>query len=307
MPKTTAAVVTALALLCLAAPAYGRATAPRMTARAALPTASGAKQIVNALWAERERTLTARAIRAVPGYAVASAKSHDVVYLANVLLGDTPQLVPHPIVDVIPQIPDGADQPVFFAQVLTTNGSIDRFVWYLVAVERVQGGSWKIGFVTFGGRDAKTPPLRPLTRSDASTPRVTADARARITRMARSYAKPYPTQRTPNGVVVHSHGAVRIASERVYGLALPSGDALSCFTWHTIATVTYPAGVLQQRSPVYAWGHMLALGDYRKITLDKAVAQCTAGRGDGRHKPFLLLQDALRTQAISGVRAQAAA
>ena len=217
-------------------------------------------------------------------------------------MGDTPKVVPHAVMQVVPQIPKGADRPVFFAQVLTTNGEIDSLTWYLVAVEHVQGGKWKLGFVSFAGRGTKVPPLHALTGSDSYTPNVTADARARIARQALSVVRTYRTQRT-RGVVVHLRGEVRVAAEHIYGLALANGDVLSCFTWHTIGKVTYPEGVLQQRSPAYAWGHLLELGDYRSLTIDKAVAQCTAGPGDGKHEPFLVLQDAERTQSISGVRA----
>jgi hypothetical protein len=304
------ALTVAVAVLFTAVPAYGRAngrdaplSASQSVATVALPTVAGAKDIVSTLWAARERALNSQAIRAIPAFAVASARDHDVVYLANVLVGDTPMIAPHALVQVIPEIPKASDQPVFFAQVLTVNGGTGKSVWYLVAIERAGDGTWKIAFVSFGGRDAKAPPLRELTRSDSSTPSITPDARARIVRQALSVAKPYPVQRTAKGVVVRSHGAVNVATERIYGLALPSGDVLSCFTWHTIGTVTYPAGVLRQQSPTYAWGHVLALGDYRSVTIDKAVAECTAGAGDGKHKPFLVLQDLARTASITGIRA----
>lgn len=302
MTKIRLLLVVALALLAPAVPAYGAGDA-RSQARPGLPEADEAREIVSLLWAERERALNTSDLRAVGAYAVASAKSHDDVYLRNVRSGDTPHLVPHPIVKIVPQIPRGSHRPVFFAQVLTTNGQVDTYVWYVVAVERLRSGKWKFGFVSFGNRDAASPPISRLTRSDAYTPRMTADAQARATRQARFFARGNPIERTDEGVVIRSRGAIDVAAEGVYALALSSGEVLSCFTWHTIGTVTYPAGVLEQRAPAWAFGHVLAPGDYRSVRIDNAVAQCTLGTGERKRQPALIMQDLQRTAAIRGVRA----
>jgi hypothetical protein len=255
------------------------------------------------LWAQREQALNATDPSRIDTFDAASARAHDLVYLANIRSGETPQLVPHPIVKVVPQIPKGSDRPVFFAQILTTNGEIDKFVWYIVAVERGRDDKWRIAFMSFGGRDKDALPLSPLTGSDSYTPRVTADVRARIARQAMSVVHAYPTERPKKGFVIRNRGAVDVAAEGIYGLALASGDVLSCFTWHTISTIRFIPGVLQQRAPKYVWGRRLAVGDYRSITVDEAVAQCTKGAGERTSKPALVLQDLPRKASTTGVRA----
>lgn len=307
MQRRLAVPAVVVALLVLAVPAAAhpaRAGASRLTAgTTSLPSPEAATGIVSVLWAQREQALNATDPRRIDTFDTASAKAHDLVYLANIRSGETPQLVPHPIVKVIPQIPKSADRPVFFAQILTTNGSIDKFVWYIVAVERGRDDRWRIGFMSFGGRDKAALPLSPLTRSDTYTPRVTADVRARIARQALSVVHAYPTQRPKKGFVIRNRGAVDVAREGIYGLALASGGVLSCFTWHTITTVRFTGGVLQQRAPKYVWGRTLAIGDYRSITADEAVAQCTRSAGEPTSTPAVVLQDLPRRASTTGVRA----
>jgi hypothetical protein len=311
MPHRFAAPAVALALLVIAAPASARPTgdgaspltSTRATEGISLPSPEQATSIASVLWAQREQALNATDASRIDTFDAASAKAHDLVYLANIRSGETPQLVPHPLVKVIPQIPRGSDRPVFFAQILTTNGSIGKFVWYVVAIERGRDDTWRIGFMSFGDRDKDVPPLSSLTRSDSYTPRVTAELRARITRQAMTVVHAYPVQRPRKGVVIRGRGAVDVAAERIYGLVLPSGEVLSCFTWHTIETIRYTPGVLEQRSPTFVWGRRLAVGDYRSITIDEAVAQCTRGTGKGTSKPTLVMQDLPRRASTTGVRA----
>ena len=83
-------------------------------------------------------------------------------------------------------------------------------------------------------------------------------------------------------------------------LPLPSGDVVTCYTWHTIGTITYPGHALVQTAPKYVWGRLLKPGTYTSITVDKAVAECVAGE-EGKREPYFRMQDAQRTVSITGV------
>ena len=112
----------------------------------------------------------------------------------------------------------------------------------------------------------------------------------------------YPVTRTDEGLVVRSRGAAKRAKEGIYGLVLASGDVLSCYTWHTIGTMTAPGRVLVQEAPKYLWGRQLEPGTYESITVDKAVAQCVVG-AQAEREPRVRLQYTPRTVSITGVRA----
>jgi hypothetical protein len=298
------AAATACIALSLGAPAYGhpnRPASPRSEAKVALPKPEVAKAIVQALWIRRESALVRRNQRAVGTFATASAKAHDDVYLRALKCCGETEVNPHAVTDVFLQIPKESTRPVFFAQVQTTNAVSNGLVWYIVAVERGRDGYWKFAFVTYAGKDDDTPPMSRVTHSDTYTPAVTADTEARIVRQAMLVAHNYPVTRTDEGLVVRSRGAVMRAKEGIYGLALPSGDVLTCYTWHTIGTITYPGHVLVQKAPKYVWGRLLKPGAYTSITVDKAVAQCVAGE-EAKREPYWRMQDAERTVSITGVR-----
>lgn len=289
--------------LSLGAPAYGqpnRPATPRSPAKVALPKPEVAKAIVQALWIRRENALSTRNLRAIGSFATASARAHDEVYLRALKCCAEPEVSAHPLTDVVLQIPKESNRQVFFAQVQTTNAVSNGLVWYIVAVERGRDGYWKFAFVTYAGKDDDTPPMSRVTRSEMYTPAVTADAEARIVRQAMLVARKYPVSRTAEGLVVRSHGAVTRAKEGIYGLTLPSGDVLTCYTWHTIGTITYPGRVLVQTAPKYVWGRLLKPGTYTSITVDKAVAECVAGE-EGKREPYFRMQDAQRTVSITGV------
>ncbi len=139
-----------------------------------------------------------------------------------------------------------------------------------------------------------------VTRSGTYTPAVSAEAEARIVRQAMLVAGPNPVYRTDEGMVVRSRGAVMPAKAGIYGLALPSGDVLSCYTWHTFGTITYPGHVLVQRAPDYIWGRQLRPGTYTSIKVHKAVARCVAGP-EGKRAPYWRMEDAERAVSITGV------
>jgi hypothetical protein len=312
MSRAFAALATVIAVLSLAVPASAQpasdGAAPLSASRAStkvdLPAPEKAKEIVSILWAQREQALNAREASTLDTFDSASARMHDIVYLVHVVLGDESQLVPHPVVEVITLVPKESDKPVFFAELRTTNGDARKFAWYMVAVERGRDAKWKLAFVSFAGRDAHEPPLRPVkATSHLATPGVTADTRARIERQAMASVHKNPATRTADGVVVRSRGAVMRAKEGIYGLALSSGEVVTCYTWHTIGTVTYPGHVLVQTVPKYQWGRLLKPGTYASLRMDQAVAQCVVGIGDGKHKPRMLVQDAVRLAGITGVRA----
>ena len=138
---------------------------------------------------------------------------------------------------------------MFFAELHTTNASSGLRVWYVVAVERVRSGAWKLAFVSWGGSGDETAPFLPFTKSSEYTPSLTAAARARIRRQARTVVHADPPNLTAEGVLIRSHGTVGPPAEGVYGIPLPSGQVISCFTWHVIGTYSYPGGVLVQRAP----------------------------------------------------------
>lgn len=292
---------TAAALLALTATAYAAPpTATRSSAKAVLPAPDAAKTIVRTLWSRRELALKMSDARTLDTFATASAKAHDSIYIRARRSGREGSIGIHPLNEVIPQIPKESTRPVFFAQVRTTNPATHRRVWYVVAVERGRDGRWRFAFVSFGGRDGSAP-LLPFTRSDSYTPRMTEDSFDRIARQAATVVHGAPPKQK-DGIIVQSRGSIGPPGEGVYGLELPSGDVLSCFTWHVIGTYTYPSGVLEQAAPDYLWGPLLEAGSYSSVTIDQAVAQCTVGIA-GKDEPQLLMQDATRMASASGVRA----
>jgi hypothetical protein len=282
-------------------------TASRSLANASLPTPAAAAAIVKHLWAQREQALAALDVEGIGPVETASVRQADAAYVNAVRCGCEPKKDPHPLLQVVPQIPDASVAPAFFAQVRTTNTtSPDRRPWYLMVVTR-EGGAWKFAQLTFGGYGA-APPLRVVTRSGGTTPRVTAAAHARIVHLAQSAfgrgaAVVAPVSHTDYGATIHSHPALHARKDGIYGLALPAGKVLSCFTAHTVETYTLPSGVLQQNAARTQWGHDIAPGTYSSITVDNAVPLCVVGTGVGAARKGLGWTYDARVFASSGVRA----
>src|SRR5262249_38497700 len=143
------------------------------------------------------------------------------------------------------------------------------------------------------------PPLAPLVSAHGSVPGVTAADEKRIAHEAVATMPRPSVQRSKEGVVAHTHGVVR-QEEGVYGLVLDSGGVVSCYTLHSIGVLTAPGKILVQRPPKWSWGRQLARGDYKSVTVDKAVAQCIVS--EKGKSVQLLFQDAPRTVTITGKR-----
>jgi hypothetical protein len=300
------ALAVVLALLSLTAPAYAHESrgdsTTRSVSQAVLPTPAAAQSIVRTLWFRREVALAQSDPSTIDTFATASAKAHDLTYMRLRRCRCEKSIGEHPIDEVVLQIPKASIRPVFFAEVHTTNASSGLRVWYVVAVEHVRSGAWKFAFVSWGGSgEDATAPFLPFTKSSEYTPPVTAEALARIQRQAKAVVHANPTTRTKEGVVIRSRGTMGPQAEGVYGVPLPSGQVISCFTWHVIGTYTYPGGVLVQRAAKLSWGPLIKPGTYASITLDNAMAECTVGTG--KPQPEMLFADAPRVVAASGVRA----
>jgi hypothetical protein len=262
----------------------GAASAQPSSARIALPTPGLAHVIVNTLWDERETALVSLDTAKLEAFEVASAEQQDVSYVNSVRCSCEARKDLHPADAVIAQIPKTSVQPMFFAQVHTINARTHVPVWYVVAVVGNNAGAWKLAYVNLGG-DTAAPPLGQLTGSSGYTPPITALSYARMTRLAANSVKHAMahgklTDSTEYGATIHTRYTLEVGKDGIFGLTLPSGDVLSCFTLHGIDTYSLPSG-LQQGPTQSQWGHLLAPGIYKSITADSAAPMCVTGNGVG--------------------------
>jgi hypothetical protein len=236
----------------------------------------------------------------------ASAKQQDDGYIASVRCRCEPQKDAHPADAVVPQIPKASPDGVFFAQVHTTNTSTHQHLWYVVAIERAEPrGGWKISYVNLGGYKA-APPMRWLTHSNGYTLPITSTSHARIARLAEAsvryaLASGPLTGRTDYGATIRRRVEVDPKKDGIYGLALPSGEVLSCFTVHFFETYSLTAGLLQGATRAQ-WGHHLSPGIYRSVTIDTASPMCVAGEGVDETVGVLRFNYEQRVVAETGVR-----
>lgn len=280
------AVALALLLLMLGAAGCGQSNQPSSAGpsssdAAVMQTPAAARSIVSNLWSQRESALEKLDATEIDRLESAYARRQDDAYISSVLCRCEPAKGGHPSDRVVPQIPKSS-QSVFFAQVHTTNPDTGERPWYLVAVERDGSGSWKLAHITFGGYKA-APPLRGLTNSDGYTRRVSAVSRARMIRLAENtirFANTHNdlTQGTDYGATIHARYALQPERDGAYGLALTSGKVLICFAMHRIDTYSLQSGLLQGQAR-RQWGHLLAPGIYKSITVDNAEPMCVVGRG----------------------------
>ena len=70
---------------------------------------------------------------------------------------------------------------------------------------------------------------------------------------------------------------------------------------HSIETYSLPGG-LSQGSARKQWGHPLAPGTYKTITVDTAVPMCTLGKGIGNDTGVLRFTYQQRVIGTTGVR-----
>jgi hypothetical protein len=266
-------------------------SSPEPAARTSKPSAAhgvlgqtpdSARSIVTSLWTRRENALASLDTRAINRFESGYARQQDNAYINAVRCRCEPPKDAHGLDLVVPQIPKAASvQPAFFAQVHATNADTGEQAWYVVAVERA-GTGWKFAHVNFGGYKA-APPLRAFTHSDGYTPRVTTASRARMTRLAEAsiqFANTHNplTHRTEYGATVRSRYAIKPGKDGIYGLALPSGEVLSCFAMHRSDTYSLQSGLLQGRTR-NQWGRLLRPGIYESITIDNAAPMCVVGQG----------------------------
>jgi hypothetical protein len=292
----------ALAIAVVVAAYCTNAQAATTARTVALPSATQAQQIVAGLWKHREAALTSLDTHALGPIEGGVAIQLDVSYINGVRCSCIDAKDPHPLVSVRPLIPASSVQPSFMAAVRTTNKNTGTHPWYLVAVAR-QAGTWKLAFVTYATENAALP--LPELSDSASTPAIDAIAHARMTRMAvwqahatsGLYPKPIVNE---YGATVRTRAKVRTTLDGVYGLVLPSGEYLSCFTLHLVATTSMKGGV-QQDAGQEEWGKALAPGTYRNVTVDSAVPECMVGTGTGAVPGMLRLQYDTRVVSATGV------
>ncbi len=222
--------------------------------------------------------------------------------MLGVRCGCAPQKAGHTIVAILPEIPRTAPADTFFAQVRTTNTSTGDHPWYVLAITR-DARIWKIAHLTVGGY-TPLPPLRKLGVAAGTTAAVSAHDSARMVHIARREAWWGNThaQRTSHmsyGATVRARGVVRPGADGVFGLSLPGGRVLSCFTLHELDTYSLRGG-LAQGDLRRQWGPQLAPGGYRTITTDTAAPECAAGTGVGQAVPHLWLQYTPQVVAVTG-------
>jgi hypothetical protein len=305
-----------IALLALAATGCGQSNnsaspaAQASTPAASVPapaqmervTPAAARAIVTRLWTRREVALGSLSAPTLSTIEVRAAAAEDRAYVSGVRCGCQPQKDPHPLLAVLPDIPRAAQVGTFLAQVRTTNASAGDHPWYVLAVTRTAGG-WKIAYVTFGGYKA-APPLHGLGVTAGATAPVSARDEARMVHIAQREAwwgntHAHRTSHTSYGATVRARGVVRPAADGVFGLTLPRGRVLSCFTLHELDTYSLRGGLAQDDSR-RQWGWQLAPGGYRTITADTAAPECAAGTGVGQTVPHLWLQYTPQLVGVTG-------
>ncbi|MGZ4201272.1 MAG: hypothetical protein ACXVRH_04345 [Thermoleophilaceae bacterium] len=276
-------------------------TAPTSAAAGRL-TPAAARTIVTRLWLRRETALRSLAAGLLPPAETAAAIAEDRAYVAGVRCGCEPQKDAHTIVTILPEIPRTSPAGTFFAQVRTTNTTSGDHPWYVLAITRA-GGGWKIAHVTLGGYKAR-PPLSGLGVAAGATTAVSAHDAARMVHVAMreaawANAHAHPTSHTNYGATVRARGVVRPAADGVFGLTLPGGKVLACFTLHELDTYSLRGGLAQDDSR-RQWGWQLAPGAYSTVTTDTGEPECAAGTGVGRTVPSLWLEYTPQLVAVTG-------
>ena len=286
------------------APAHtGASTTPApASGSAGALTPAAARTIVTRLWLGRETALASLAAAMLRPVETAPALAEDQAYVAGVRCGCQPQKDEHTIVAILPEIPRTSPRETFFAQVRTTNTSVGDHPWYVLAITRTAGG-WKIAHITVGGYKPR-PPLSGLGVAAATTAPVSAHDVARMVHIARREAwwgntHAHRTSRMSYGATVRARGVVRPGADGVFGLALPGGKVLACFTLHELDTYSLRGGLAQDESR-QQWGAQLAPGAYRTVTTDTAAPECAAGTGVGRAVPGLWLRYTPQLVGVTG-------
>jgi hypothetical protein len=265
-------------------------------------TPAAARTIVTRLWLRRETALSSLDAGMLAPVETAAAIGEDRAYVEGVRCGCEPQKDGHTIVAILPEIPRTSPEDAFFAQVRTTNATSGDRPWYVLAITYA-AGSWKVAYVTFGGYKPG-PPLSALGVAAGTTPAVSAHDAARMVHIAQREARwgnshAHRTSRTTYGATVRARAVVRPGADGVFGLTLPGGKVLACFTLHELDTYSLRGGLAQDDSR-RQWGAQLAPGAYRTITADTAEPECAAGTGVGRAVPGLWLQYTPQRVGVTG-------
>jgi hypothetical protein len=263
---------------------------------------AAATAIVTRLWSRREVALSSLSGAALAPIETAEAAAQDRAYVNDVRCGCAPQKDAHSIVSILPEIPRTSPQRAFFAQVRTQNLSTCDHPWYVLAIVR-SAGSWRIAYVTGGGYKPK-PPLSGLGIAVGPTAAVTAGDRARMVHIAEreiawlgSHGK--HVTHTDYGATVRANAGLRLAADGVFGLTLPGGRVLACYTLHELDRYTIPGG-LAQNDARQQWGPQLAPGGYRSIVVDSQEPYCAAGSGRGSAVPHIWLDYLQQRVAVTG-------
>ena len=272
------------------------------SARPAHLTPATATAIVTRLWSRREVALSTLSGAALAPIETAEAAAQDRAYVNDVRCGCAPQKDAHSIVSILPEIPRTSPQHAFFAQVRTQNLSTGDHPWYVLAVVR-SAGSWRIAYVTGGGYKPK-PPLSGLGIAAGPTAAVTARDRARMVHIAKretAWAGSHGAHvsHTDYGATVRARAGLRVAADGVFGLTLPGGSVLACYTLHELDTYTIPGG-LAQNDARQQWGPQLAPGGYRSIVVDSQQPYCAVGSGRGSAAPPVWLDYLQQRVAVTG-------
>ena len=226
------------------------ATAPASGSAGTL-TPAAARTIVTRLWLGRETALASLAAGLLPPVETGAAVAEDRAYVEGVRCGCEPQKDEHTIVAILPEIPRTSLAGTFFAQVRTTNTSVGDHPWYVLAITRA-AGSWKVAHVTLGGYKPR-PPLSGLGVAAGATAAVSAHDVARMVHVAQreagwANAHAHRTSHTNYGATVRARGVVRPGADGVFGLTLPGGKVLACFTLHELDTYSLRGGLAQDES-----------------------------------------------------------
>jgi hypothetical protein len=277
------------------------ATAPAGGSAGTL-TPAAARSIVTRLWLGRETALASLAAALLRPVETAPALAEDQAYVEGVRCGCQPQKDEHTIVAILPEIPRTSPAGTFFAQVRTTNTSVGDHPWYVLAITRA-AGTWKIAHVTLGGYKPR-PPLSGLGVAAGATAAVSAHDVARMVHVAQREAwwgntHAHRTSHTNYGATVRARGVIRPGADGVFGLALPGGKVLACYTLHELDTYSLRGGLAQDESR-QQWGAQLAPGGYRTVTTDTAEPECAAGAGVGRAVPGLWLRYTPQVVGVTG-------
>jgi hypothetical protein len=277
-------------------------TQPAPTSAAGTLTPAAARTIVTRLWLRRETALRSLAAGLLPSVETAAAISEDRAYVMSVRCGCGPQKDGHTIVAILPEIPRTSPADTFLAQVRTTNTTSGDHPWYVLAITRA-AGTWKIAHLTLGGYKPQ-PPLAHLGIVAGTTAAVSGHDVARMVHIARREAwwgntHAHRTSHTSYGATVRARGAVRPGADGAFGLTLPGGRVLACFTLHELDTYSLRGG-LAQGDLRRQWGPELAPGGYRTITTDTAEPECAAGAGVGQAVPGLWLEYAPQVVGVTG-------